>query len=489
MGEWKALELFEREAAVLRQLEHPGVPRVFESFEVEDELGLRFCVVQELLPGRSLAAWIADGWHVREEQVVDIAEQALDILSYLHTRDPPVVHRDIKPENILLGDNGKVSLVDFGSVGLLHAQAGGAGTVAGTFGYMAPEQASGNAGPAADLYSLGATLLFLAGQRAPTAYPRRGLHLALRGHVKLSPATLAWLERMLEPTPADRFAGASEALTALRRRHERLRRQRIRRAGSLVAVLVGAAFAGGVLATAALDWQAARHRPDAREADAPPQIEGPAPPGPCVERNCSARLEMQRFITQIRSRPSDGETLEAMVWCQGDGPSVAWGDLYLSYNRGTISGAKGWYPLPLTSRGRDGWHHIAVTRTRARMALFVDGKPVLQQTCAGNVCGKPIPESATLVLRDHGEQVRDRPVATGAFVDDLRLWRVVRTQEQIASSIGQSIPVDDPDLVAAWDFDESSPLAERTGQQPDLQFEYWTSDASLRLAAAPPRGE
>ena len=125
--------------------------------------GSRF--VQSHIQARSLQDWVESGRSFSEAELKQIAKALLKILDYLHQRQPPVIHRDIKPSNILLGDrddnnSDALYLIDFGSV--QTAAHGGTVTVVGTYGYMPMEQFGGRAVPASDLYSLGATLAYLA---------------------------------------------------------------------------------------------------------------------------------------------------------------------------------------------------------------------------------------------------------------------------------------------------------------------------------------
>jgi serine/threonine protein kinase len=215
-GDWKMWELFEREAKVLAQLQHQGIPRYLNSFYIDTEKDRRFYIVQELAQGKSLAAWVEQGWHANEEIVRQIAQQILTILIYLQKFNPPVIHRDIKPQNIIRAHNGSLFLVDFGAVRdtyystLMHGS-----TVVGTYGYMAPEQFQGRAVPATDLYGLGATLLFLLTHQDPKELPCDGLAIDFRSRIKVSESFANWLEKMLEPDANERFTSAQAALTAL----------------------------------------------------------------------------------------------------------------------------------------------------------------------------------------------------------------------------------------------------------------------------------
>jgi hypothetical protein len=212
----KQLELLEREVEVLKTLNHPSIPQYLDYFEVDSETDRVFYIVQQLAPGKTLAQWVEQGWRGTEAEVKNIAAQILDILAYLHKLEPPVIHRDLKPHNLIRGEDGKVFLVDFGSVqNTYYRTFMGGSTTVGTFGYMPLEQAGGKAFPASDLYSLGATLLYLLTHRSPSELSEDGLTLDFRSRIQLSEEFADWLEKILEPEIESRFTSAKEALTAL----------------------------------------------------------------------------------------------------------------------------------------------------------------------------------------------------------------------------------------------------------------------------------
>ena len=187
LNDWKQIELFEREAEVLQKLNHPAIPQYIDYFNIETETDKAFYLVQQLAPGKSLAQLVESGWRVSEEEVKNIAKQILSILSYLHSLEPPVIHRDIKPSNLIRDNDGKIYLVDFGAVQNTYYNTLTQGsTVVGTYGYMAPEQFRGQALPATDLYSLGATLLYLLTHRSPAELPQDTLKLDFRNSVDIS---------------------------------------------------------------------------------------------------------------------------------------------------------------------------------------------------------------------------------------------------------------------------------------------------------------
>jgi eukaryotic-like serine/threonine-protein kinase len=217
LTDWKVLELFEREAKVLSQLNHPGIPQYLDYFQIDTAQDRQFYLVQELAQGQSLSSLVENGWHPRENEARQLAEQVLEILIYLQKFMPPVIHRDIGPRNLIRRDDGVVFLIDFGAVQDTYRYTLTAGsTVIGTYGYMAPEQFRGHAYPATDLYGLGATLLFLLTHQSPGDLPQHRLQIEFRSRVQISDDFADWLETMLEPVPEDRFLSATEALAALR---------------------------------------------------------------------------------------------------------------------------------------------------------------------------------------------------------------------------------------------------------------------------------
>ena len=210
---WKQLELFEREAAVLARLEHPAIPRVFDFIQTPGSDAVY--LVQEFIDGPSLKQRIDGSPMLGQREVMELAEQMLEVLDYLHGRAPPVLHRDIKPANVLFRADGDVALVDFGGVLLGWRPPGAEGaTVVGTFGYMPPEQLLGQAGPASDLYALGATLLHALTGRSPTDFPFDSGRIEIPRDLP-SGALVTLIEALLRPAPRDRPRSAAAALKLL----------------------------------------------------------------------------------------------------------------------------------------------------------------------------------------------------------------------------------------------------------------------------------
>lgn len=215
-SQWKVIELFEREAKVLANLDHPQIPKYLDYFHIDLESDRRFYLVQELIEGESLATIIQRGERLTEIEVQEIAKQILNVLCYLHELTPPVVHRDIKPQNLIRRTNGAIALVDFGAVQDVYRNTiSGGSTFVGTYGYMAPEQFRGQASRASDLYGLGATLLFLLTQRSPSELPQTRMKTDVRACANISQPFADWLEKALEPAIEDRFTSARIAIDVL----------------------------------------------------------------------------------------------------------------------------------------------------------------------------------------------------------------------------------------------------------------------------------
>jgi hypothetical protein len=231
-----------REAEVLRQLDHPGIPRLVDA----EVIGSTLWVFQELVDGESLQCAL-QRHRYSEDEVLALIEELLGILAYLHGLSPPVIHRDIKPANLIVRRDGRLALVDFGSVRDRIAE-GPLTTAAGTFGYMAPEQLRGEAGPGSDLYAVGAVAVALLSRRDPASLLGWDQRIAWRGHVQVRRATGGLLDRLLTPDPARRPSSAARLLGAVRAaRTGREPTRRWRTAGIPVgiAAMVGLALLGG----------------------------------------------------------------------------------------------------------------------------------------------------------------------------------------------------------------------------------------------------
>lgn len=154
--------MLRREAKLLRQIEHPLFPR----FHDIREQGGSIFLFMEYVAGVNLETLVRRRGRMSERQVVRIGMELAEGLCYLHERNAPILFRDVKPGNIMIGQNGKIRLLDFGSAGW-----GGepACVITGTKGYSAPEQweEPEKAGPYSDVYGVGAVMYYVLTGRIP----------------------------------------------------------------------------------------------------------------------------------------------------------------------------------------------------------------------------------------------------------------------------------------------------------------------------------
>lgn len=149
---------FLKEAQILQHLNHPGIPRIFDVAEDEHS----FYLIEEYIPGLSLQTMVSSvPKKFSLEDMIGYGMELCDILYYLHEQKPyPLLYLDLKPEHVILSD-GKIRLLDFGSVREERNLTAGAG-IPGTPGFLAPEIRQGKAPKrSADVYGVGALLYYL----------------------------------------------------------------------------------------------------------------------------------------------------------------------------------------------------------------------------------------------------------------------------------------------------------------------------------------
>lgn len=168
-------------------------------------------LIEEYLPGHTLAEHIREDGLFSEEQCVDIGMQLCRILVELHSRKPAIIHRDIKPSNVMLLPDGTVSLFDFSAAKVASETESRDTVLIGTAGYAAPEQYGFSAStPQTDIYALGVLLNVMLTGALPWEKKARG---------KLG----SIISRCLKMEPRSRYAGAWELYAALKRaRKERI---------------------------------------------------------------------------------------------------------------------------------------------------------------------------------------------------------------------------------------------------------------------------
>ncbi len=156
------VERFRREAQAAARLNHPNIIAVYDRGEADG----RPYIAMEYLQGRTLKQVIQKEGQLPPERAIAIAMQVLAGLRYAHEHG--VVHRDVKPHNVLVGDDGRIKVTDFGIAHAGDPQMTEVGSIVGTAQYLSPEQARGRAvGPQTDIYSLGVVLYEMLAGRVP----------------------------------------------------------------------------------------------------------------------------------------------------------------------------------------------------------------------------------------------------------------------------------------------------------------------------------
>ena len=157
------------EADILKRLHHPNLPDIVDIIENEET----FLLVMDYIEGRQLESIVQEYGPQDEETVVNWGKQLCDVLSYLHSQNPPIIYRDMKPANVMLQKDGKVVLIDFGTAREFKESQAEDTLCLGTCGYAAPEQykGQGQSDIRTDIYCLGVTLYYLLTGHNPICKP------------------------------------------------------------------------------------------------------------------------------------------------------------------------------------------------------------------------------------------------------------------------------------------------------------------------------
>ncbi len=221
-------ELIRREARIGAGLQHPNVVVVFDVIRER----LRRWLVMEYLPSRSLAEILRAGDLIPAGKAAEIGAQVASALAAMHAKG--IVHRDITPGNVLVTDDGTAKLTDLGiAVWANVTEPGDDDKIAGTPGFMATEVTDGEAaGPASDIYALGATLSVVTEggtplpedvlnalmhpdpKKRPTAAKARAILLEVAGDPPVDEDTPSIIPRQLPPAPAG-FEGRERELGSM----------------------------------------------------------------------------------------------------------------------------------------------------------------------------------------------------------------------------------------------------------------------------------
>jgi eukaryotic-like serine/threonine-protein kinase len=218
------VERFRREASSAAGLQHPNIVGIYD----RGEWNGTYYIAMEYIEGRTLKDVIRERGPAPPEAAVDIVLQILRAARFAHQRG--VVHRDIKPHNVLIDDEGRVKVTDFGIARAGASDMTETGLIMGTSQYLSPEQAQGKPVDArSDLYSIGIVLYeMLTGRvpfdaESPVAVALKQVSERPVPPRELNPEIPAALEsvvlRAMEKSPARRFADADEFIAALQTGH------------------------------------------------------------------------------------------------------------------------------------------------------------------------------------------------------------------------------------------------------------------------------
>jgi beta-lactam-binding protein with PASTA domain len=214
------VERFRREASSAAGLSHPNVVAIFDRGEWDGT----YYIAMEYLPGRSLKTVVREQGPLDPLSAIDIVAQILHAARFAHGRG--VIHRDLKPHNVILDEEGRAKVTDFGIARAGASDMTLTGSIMGTAQYLSPEQAQGQAVSAAsDLYAVGIVLYELLTGAVPFD-GETAVTIALKQVSATAPAASALnpavppeldavVARALTKDPAERFADADEFLAAL----------------------------------------------------------------------------------------------------------------------------------------------------------------------------------------------------------------------------------------------------------------------------------
>ncbi len=219
------VERFRREASSAAGLSHPNVVAVFDRGEWDGT----YYIAMEYLPGRSLKAVVREHGALSPQDATDIVVQILLATRFAHKRG--IIHRDIKPHNVILDEEGRAKVTDFGIARAGASDMTLTGSIMGTAQYLSPEQAQGHAvSESSDLYAVGVVLYeLLTGQvpfegESPVTVALKQVSVEPTPPSALNPAVTPALEavvmRSLAKDPAARFASADEFIAALQQARE-----------------------------------------------------------------------------------------------------------------------------------------------------------------------------------------------------------------------------------------------------------------------------
>ncbi len=216
------LKSLEREANILKNVDHPVLPRIVDIIEQEGTI----YVVMDFIEGTTISERLKEEGAQPQELVIEWGYQLASALDYLHNMKPPVIYRDMKPSNVMIKPEGGVKLIDFGTAKEYDTENNADTTALGTRGYAAPEQFGDSKGRGiyntdarTDIYNLGATLYHVVTGMNPCEPPYE-----MKPIREWNPALSSGLEKIIlkctQPDPNDRYQNCRELMYALEHYNE-----------------------------------------------------------------------------------------------------------------------------------------------------------------------------------------------------------------------------------------------------------------------------
>ncbi len=211
------LKSLEREANILKDVDHPVLPRIVD---IINENGTIY-VVMDFVEGKPLSDVLKAEGAQDQNKVIEWGRALASALDYLHSMNPPIIYRDMKPSNVMLKPDGSVKLIDFGTAKEYIVENNADTTALGTRGYAAPEQFGDSQGRGiyntdarTDIYNLGATLYHLVTGKNPCEPPYE-----IKPIRQWNPTLSSGFEQIIikccQLSPEDRYQSCSELLYAL----------------------------------------------------------------------------------------------------------------------------------------------------------------------------------------------------------------------------------------------------------------------------------
>ncbi len=446
-GDSRFAARFEQEALTMARLRHPGIVGIFETGEVA---GLRY-IVMEFVDGTDVSRMLHASGRMPPETALRLVGQACAALHHVH--ELGIVHRDIKPANLLVTGDGRLKIADFGLARhpeLAQLQLTRTNVAVGTSDFVPPELwlPGVELDRRADIYALGVTLYQMLVGEVP-----RGLWEAASVKAGVDPRIDAVIDRAMEPDRDARYPTAE----ALRQDIERIlttdlplqpgpagepvvqpptapkptpryRRPSALIAGGIVAVLGFLVLREVIFSRGpgnALFFDGAQNH--VRVTGSPIPTAGPF----TIEAWVNASPPRTPRITTLISQavPESYPRFYLGIGARGE---IRAGDEWIDTG----------FNLPTGQ-----WHHLAFVRTEEGARLLLDGVEVARRE-------KPLPSPSEAPWMDIGKQFGDLTEHWVGSIDELRIWNMARTPEELKAAMHSQLDQGSPGLVALYRFDE-----------------------------------